>query len=84
MPYAARNGNFQDVAFVLYHTMRYGYPQNLLPNPIVGVKRQEYLALTQLMMRIWITFVNYADFHNHLGGTYQFMLLYAPLTDQPM
>lgn len=52
MPYAASNGNFQDVSILLYHTMRYGYPQNLLPNPIVGVERQEYLALTQLMMRI--------------------------------
>ncbi|KAF2769967.1 alpha/beta-hydrolase [Teratosphaeria nubilosa] len=65
--YIVGSPHFQEVAFVFYNTEGYGYPQNLLPNPLGGVERPEYLKLAQLMVRMWIGFVNYGDPNKHLG-----------------
>lgn len=67
-PFTSGATHFQEVAFVFYNTMGYGYPQNLLPNPLGGVERPEYLVLAQLMVRMWISFINSGDPNEHLGG----------------
>ncbi|KAK5114135.1 hypothetical protein LTR62_002705 [Meristemomyces frigidus] len=59
--------HFQEVAFVFYNTEGYGYPQNLLPNPMGGALREQDVALSQLMVRMWISFINYGDPNQHLG-----------------
>ncbi|KAK3626610.1 hypothetical protein LTR56_019676 [Elasticomyces elasticus] len=60
--------HFQEVAFVFYNTMGLGYPQNGNPNPLGGVFREEYLRVAKLMTRMWISFVNYGDPNQQLGG----------------
>ncbi|KAK4569440.1 hypothetical protein LTR86_003203 [Recurvomyces mirabilis] len=59
--------HFQEVAFVFYNTEGYGYPQNLLPNPMGGPERPNYLALSLLMVRQWVSFINFGDPNMHLG-----------------
>ncbi|KAK3628363.1 hypothetical protein LTR56_018631 [Elasticomyces elasticus] len=56
-----------EVAFVFYNTMGLGYPQNGNPNPLGGVFREDYLRVSKLMTRMWISFVNYGDPNQHLG-----------------
>jgi carboxylesterase type B len=68
MPFTVGSVHFQEVAFVFYNTEGYGYPQNLLLNPMGGIDRPEYLALAQLMVRMWISFINFGDPNQHLGG----------------
>jgi triacylglycerol lipase len=51
-PYTTGSTHFQEVAFVFYNTGGYGYPQNLLPNPLGGVLRPRYLALAKIMTRM--------------------------------
>ena len=60
--------HFQEVAFVFYNTEGLGYPQNMGPNPLGGVERPKYLELAQLMVRMWISFVNFGDPNVKLGG----------------
>lgn len=60
--------HFQEVAFVFYNTEGLGYPQNMNPNPLGGVERPKYLELAQLMVRMWISFVNFGDPNMKLGG----------------
>ena len=62
--------HFQEVAFVFYNTEGLGYPQNLNPNPLGGVGRADYIRLSQLMVRMWISFINFGDPNQHLGGEY--------------
>lgn len=51
-----------------YSTEGYGYAQNGLPNPMGGPNRPEYVALSRLMVRMWISFINYGDPNRQLGG----------------
>ena len=60
--------HFQEVAFVFHNTMGLGYPQNLNPNPLGGLQREKYLEISQLMSRMWISFVNFGDPNKQLGG----------------
>lgn len=60
--------HFQEVAFVFYNTMGLGYPQNGNPNPLGGPRRLKYLEVSQLMCRMWISFVNFGDPNQSLGG----------------
>ena len=62
--------HFQEIAFVFYNLDGLGYPQNMLPNPLGGVERAKYLRLAQLMVRMWISFVNFGDPNQQLGGTF--------------
>jgi carboxylesterase type B len=57
-PYTTGSTHFQEVAFVFYNTEGYGYPQNLLPNPLAGVLRSRYLALAKIMSAHWIGFIS--------------------------
>ena len=68
IPWFAGAVHFQEVAFVFYNTMGYGYPQNLNPNPMGGVERPKYLALSKQMARMWISFINFGDPNMQLGG----------------
>ncbi|KAK3673248.1 hypothetical protein LTR78_006793 [Recurvomyces mirabilis] len=67
MPWWVGAVHFQEVAFVFYNTEGYGYPQNLLPNPMGGPERPNYLALSLQMVRQWISFINFGDPNMHLG-----------------
>lgn len=60
--------HFQEVAFVFHNTEGYGYPQNGNPNPMGGPERPKYLRVSQLMTRMWISFVNFGDPNRQLGG----------------
>lgn len=60
--------HFQEVAFVFYNLDGLGYPQNMLPNPLGGVEREKYVELAQLMVRMWISFVNFGDPNVRLAG----------------
>lgn len=53
---------------MFYNTEGLGYPQNMNPNPLGGVERPKYLELAQLMVRMWISFVNFGDPNTKLGG----------------
>lgn len=66
-PYTAGSTHFQEVAFVFYNTEGYGYPQNLLPNPLGGVLRPQYLALAKIMTRMWIGFISTGNPNSALG-----------------
>jgi carboxylesterase type B len=68
VPWTSGAVHFQEVAFVFYNTEGLGYPQNLNPNPLGGVERPKFLKVAQLMTRMWISFVNYGDPNQHLGG----------------
>lgn len=70
-PYTAGAAHFQEVGFVFYNTEGLGYAQNLNPNPLGGIERPKYLDLAQLMVRMWISFVNTGNPNTHLGGEYE-------------
>lgn len=42
----------------------------MLPNPLGGVERPKYLELAQLMVRMWVSFVNFGDPNVRLGGEF--------------
>ncbi|KAF2098905.1 alpha/beta-hydrolase [Rhizodiscina lignyota] len=67
-PYTAGATHFQEVAFVFYNTMGYGYPQNLRPNPLGGILRPRYLALAKIMTRMWIGFISTGNPNSALDG----------------
>lgn len=60
--------HFQEVAFVFHNIEGHGYPQNGNPNPMGGPERPKYLRVSQLMTRMWISFVNFGDPNRQLGG----------------